>query len=104
MRRLAWDSISKVDTHDGGYHRQRSDSLYHSARWTRLSKRWRDAHPLCERCKDNGLIKAAECVDHVIPWPHCQKQGFDFFDERNLQSLCLDCNAEKGHEDQKKYR
>jgi len=97
--KLAWDSEHRVDRSDGKYHRERSDQNYHSARWTRLSKRYRELHPLCERCKAKGIIKAAECVDHKIPWPHCT----DFFDESNLQSLCLQCNMEKGFEDEKNY-
>ena len=101
---LVWDRKDRVDTHDGGYHRERSDQLYHTPRWTRLSRAFRASHPLCERCRQNGLIRASECVDHVIPWPHCQEQGFGFYDERNLQALCLQCNAEKGHEDQIKYK
>lgn len=95
---LPWDSKNRVDKHDGGYHRKQSDPRYQTARWRRLSKRWRDAHPLCEECKRNGIIKPADCVDHIIPIAMCD----DFYDETNLQSLCNECNMKKGFEDSKK--
>lgn len=94
---LPWDSKERVDSHDGGYHREASDPRYHSPRWTRLSRMWRLNHPLCEECKRKGIIKAADCVDHIIPAPICE----DFYDEKNLQSLCNQCNMLKGQTDKK---
>ena len=94
---LPWDSKDRVDTHDGGYHREASDPRYHTPRWTKLARRWRIAHPLCEECRRNGIIKAADCVDHIIPAPICD----DFYDESNLQSLCNRCNMLKGQRDKK---
>lgn len=95
MKRLAWDGERRKD--DGGYKRERSADPYHTSRWTRLSRAWRMMHPLCEECKRNGIIKAGEVTDHIIPWPVCQ----DFYDENNLQTLCKDCNHAKGQRDKK---
>ena len=95
MKRLAWDSEQRRK--DGGYERERSADPYHTSRWTRLSRAWRMMHPLCEECKRNGIIKAGEVTDHIIPWPVCQ----DFYDENNLQTLCKDCNHAKGQKDKK---
>lgn len=96
--RLPWDVKNRVDSHDGKYHRERSADLYHTARWTRLSMAFRIEHPLCELCKEKGIIKAATCVDHIIPYPICA--GY-FFDRSNLQALCDKCNHEKGQRDKK---
>jgi 5-methylcytosine-specific restriction endonuclease McrA len=93
--KLPWDAKTHVDKHDGGYHREASDPRYHTPRWTRLASRFRAEHPLCEECKRNGIIKAADCVDHIIPAPICE----DFYDEKNLQSLCSHCNMIKGNKD-----
>ena len=41
------------------------------------------------------IIREGQCVDHIIPWPVCS----DFFDESNLQTLCNQCNMEKGIKD-----
>lgn len=99
--KLAWDSKHRIEHHDGMYHRERSDDLYHTSRWTRLSDRYRIAHPLCEECKRKGIIEPATCVDHIIPFPICKDY---FFDENNLQSLCDKCNNEKGQRDKKKIQ
>lgn len=95
---LPWDSAARSD--HGGYDRPRSDSPYHTARWTRLSRAFRAMHPLCEECRKRGVIKSAAVVDHIVPWPVCQ----DFFDEKNLQSLCEDCNRAKGNRDKRIIR
>lgn len=92
---LPWDSKERIARNEGEYVRPLSDPLYHTVRWTKLSRRWRASHPLCARCASKGIIKAADCVDHIVPWPICR----DFFDQSNLQSLCNDCNREKGFED-----
>ena len=74
--KLAWDAAKRTEKRDGGYHRERSDDPYHTFRWTRLSRVWRMEHPLCEECRKRGIVKRAEVVDHIIPWPVCR----DFFD------------------------
>lgn len=95
MTALTWDSKERKKLEVGGYHRERSDDLYHTFRWTRLSRAFRQSHPLCAECARNGRLKAAEVVDHIVPFPVCR----DFFDESNLQSLCSDCNIAKGNRD-----
>lgn len=97
--KLVWDSKTMVARSEGKYIRERSDALYHTARWTRMSKAWRATHPLCEECKKKGIIKAAEVTDHIIPFPVCGREGF--FSTDNLQSLCEACNNEKGQRDKK---
>ena len=96
--RLPWDSAARSER--GGYDRPRSDSPYHTARWTRLSRAFRAMHPLCEECRKRGVIKSAAVVDHIVPWPVCK----DFYDEKNLQSLCEDCNRAKGNRDKRIIR
>ena len=96
-RRLAWDATTKADKHDGSYQRERSANPYHTNRWTRLSRAFRAEHPRCAECKAKGITKAAEVVDHIIPYPICE----DFYDRSNLQSLCEACNRAKGNRDRK---
>lgn len=99
MKKLPWDSKKVVERAQGRYVREKSADLYHTARWTRLSRTFRQAHPLCEECKRNGKITPAEVTDHIIPFPVCGKDGF--FNEDNLQALCHNCNHEKGQRDKK---
>lgn len=95
--KLVWDSKRSRSKADGKYVRERSGDLYHTARWTRLSRQWREAHPLCEECRKQGIITEAQVTDHITPWPICGEDGF--FDMANLQSLCEACNHAKGQRD-----
>lgn len=58
--------------------------LYNS-RWYKLRKQFLLRYPLCEECKRDGVVIAAEVVDHVIP--HKGNEQL-FWDESNWQSLC----------------
>lgn len=95
---LAWDSQTTRERNAGRYIRERTGAPYNTYRWHRLAKAFLQDHPLCEECKRKGIIKAAECVDHIDPWPICEEY---FFDTRNLQALCNKCNIEKGNKDKK---
>ena len=97
--KLAWDSKKVAAKQDGKYVRERSADLYHTSRWSRLSRRYRAMHPLCAECRRNGRIEPATCVDHIIPYPVCGEEKF--FDESNLQPLCDKCNHDKGQKDKK---
>lgn len=77
--------------------RPRSADEYHTARWTRESKAFKQAHPLCARCQSNGIIRQTEVTDHIIP---AEIYG-DFWDQKNWGPLCRRCNIEKGNEDKK---
>ena len=98
MGRLPWDSSNRVEKTSGVYQRERSSDLYHTYRWTKLSAAFRAAHPLCAECNRKGIIKPATVVDHIIPYPICKDY---FFDRSNLQSLCDECNHEKGQRDKR---
>lgn len=93
---LAWDSERRKES-TGRYERERSADPYHSWRWTKLAKRFKAEHPLCAQCLREGRYTAAAVVDHIEPYPICK----DFYDERNLQSLCEYHNIEKGNHDKK---
>ena len=96
---LPWEI--KKPASSGGYDRERSADPYHTSMWTRLSRAFRAEHPLCAECQRKGIIRPATCVDHIVPWPICQD---DFYNRSNLQSLCDECNHEKGQKDKKKIQ
>jgi len=101
--KLAWDSKARQQQAAGRMaERPRSSDLYHTSRWTRLSRAYRAEHPLCAECLKAGVIKEAEVVDHKTPWPVCGTDGF--FDRANLQSLCQTCNIAKGNTDKRIIR
>ena len=80
--------------------RPRSIDEYHTARWTRESRRFRESNPFCVRCKAKGLLVPSQVTDHIIPVPIHP----DFWDKSNWQALCTLCNIAKGNEDKKLIR
>ena len=75
--------------------RARSNPEYHSNRWTRESREFRRANPLCRKCESKGIIRASEVTDHIVPVAIHP----DFWDRSNWQPLCKTCNIEKGNQD-----
>lgn len=98
---LAWDTAETRQRMSSRYYRRPSGAPYNTSRWHKLAKAFIEDHPLCEECKRNGIIKAAECVDHIDPWPICKDY---FFDRRNLQALCNSCNHLKGQRDKERIQ
>lgn len=74
--------------------RERSRNEYHTWRWTKASRLFREANPFCKRCFDKGLFVPSEVTDHIIP---PQIHG-NFWDKSNWQPLCKKCNIEKGNQ------
>jgi 5-methylcytosine-specific restriction protein A len=68
-------------------------------RWLRYSKNYRKNNPLCVECENEGIVKLAECVDHIVP--HNDDDDMElFWDENNHQSLCYSHhNAKTARED-----
>ncbi len=64
----------------------------YSYKWREVSKKFLTQHPLCVVCERQGVVKAATCVDHIIPHRGDQKL---FWDQANWQSLCQECHSRK---------
>lgn len=85
---------------DRPYERVRSIPEYHTSRWTRESKAFRMANPVCAMCEAEGILTPSEVTDHIIPVAVCD----DFWDRDNWQALCRKCNHLKGQTDKKIIR
>lgn len=68
------------------------DRIYSSARWRRLRAQKLARDPLCEDCKDMGITKAAEVVDHRHA---ITKGGNPFPPLDDLSSKCWPCHSAK---------
>lgn len=68
----------------------------------RIRDRYLSAHPLCERCREQGRLTVAVEVDHR----HALINGGveDEFDDANRCALCVACHAEKTTEDMRLAR
>ncbi|WP_460501466.1 HNH endonuclease, partial [Hymenobacter agri] len=65
--------------------------LYDSPRWRALRLAQLRKEPCCRTCGEQGRVTPATVVDHMVPY----REGADFFDATNLQSLCKRCHARK---------
>ena len=70
-------------------------AFYHTARWTRESRAFRQANPFCKDCEKAGIVEAAEVTDHIIPMEICE----DPWDRNNWQGLCKRHNNIKAAKD-----
>ncbi|WP_422804585.1 HNH endonuclease [Tetragenococcus halophilus] len=59
--------------------------FYKSKAWKNLSNQYRLKQPLCEDCLKEGLIKAGNVRDHIIP---IREDWSKRLDESNIQNLC----------------
>tara|TARA_R100000655_G_scaffold91646_1_gene132471 strand:- start:61 stop:393 length:333 start_codon:yes stop_codon:yes gene_type:complete len=66
-------------------------SFYNSKRWRALRNYFIQKNPICKICQSKGIIKSAQCVDHIKPITI----GGSQVDINNLQSLCNSCHAKK---------
>ena len=72
-----------------------ADWPYYTEKWLKLRKSMLRKHPLCRMCKERGLVRRANEVDHIKP----VKEGGEPFDPDNLQCLCKSCHSRKTRAD-----
>ena len=66
--------------------------FYSSWKWTKASRGHRIKYPLCERCKDKGIVQKAEMVHHEPPLEVLLLRGLNPHSEQYLHSLCNNCH------------
>jgi 5-methylcytosine-specific restriction protein A len=64
----------------------------YNARWQKARLWWLRQHPLCAECAREGVVRAADVVDHVVP--HRGDEVL-FWDVDNWMSLCKRCHDRK---------
>ena len=57
----------------------------YTARWDRVSRVFRGAHPLCLGCEAMGRVSVTEVVDHVVPHKGSAEL---FWDQSRWQPAC----------------
>jgi 5-methylcytosine-specific restriction protein A len=60
--------------------------------WEKARLRFLMDHPLCRHCEAQGIVQAAEEVDHIVP--HRGDMEL-FWAMANLQALCKRCHSQK---------
>jgi hypothetical protein len=69
--------------------------FYHTHRWTRESRLFRERNPFCTRCAEEGVVQPSEVTDHKIPLAICP----DPWDWNNWDALCRSHNNRKAAQD-----
>ena len=78
--------------HGGREYSNNQDGAYDSKLWKTTRKRQLSLQPLCQACLCQGIITAAQHVDHVFPWRQIGEHAFT----RNIfQSLCAEHHSYK---------
>lgn len=102
-------SKPKKKTQQNSIVRQERIKVYNSVRWRRIRDIKLATDPLCERCAEAGITRAAEDVHHVVSFmstTNPEKRKFLAYDYSNLQSLCKKCHQEihNSNEHRKEYK
>ena len=69
--------------------------IYQSQRWRMLRLAKLSDEPLCEMCKEKGIIKPAIDVHHIISFMSTDdevKRKALAYDYENLMSICKECH------------
>ena len=74
--------------------RKTANTKPYDAAWKKLRDAVLQAEPLCRICRANGLVTAADQVDHIMPK---LLGGLDEW--TNCQPLCGPCHREKTIDD-----
>ena len=77
-----------------------TDGFYQSPAWRSLRALKKSLDPLCEECKQKGILREMKLADHIIPI----NQGGAALDINNLQSLCEKCHNRKSNKDRFKNK
>lgn len=59
--------------------------FYHSKEWINESKQFLLKNNLCIKCLNDGIVKKADVVDHIVPLKENWQKRLDW---NNWQSLC----------------
>ena len=70
------------------YFRDSDTNKRYGRAWKKLRARFLLRHPLCEQCKSEGRLTAAEEVHHILPLANGGTN-----DEGNLMALCKSCHS-----------
>ena len=75
--------------------RKELQAFYNTPAWRRTREAYRQTvGGLCEDCKARGIIRAGDCVHHVIPLTPSNLSSENItLDFANLRLLCDECHA-----------
>ena len=83
------DEHNKQDAREYEWYRRDPEARKRYGRaWKRIRDRYITAHPLCERCSQDGRLTPAQEIHHIKPLANGGTH-----DEGNLMALCSACHS-----------
>lgn len=79
-----------------------SRAFYGGYKWTKTSRAFRAANPICAEHKRQGYIVKGAIADHTTEVPELIAQGLDPYNWAYLQNLCIPCHNRKLNDRRKK--
>lgn len=77
------------------WHGKTYNRLINCQKWRNIRNEYLCANPLCERCKEQGIVTIAECVHHITPVEDgrsVEEMELLAYNRNNLMSLCFSCH------------
>lgn len=78
----------QMDAQYNKYQRDPETRRRYGRAWQKIRRQHLAEHPLCEQCRQDGVLTPAEQVHHILPL----SQGGSN-DPANLMSLCVSCHS-----------
>lgn len=78
------------------WHGKTYNRLINCQKWRNIRNEYLCANPLCERCKEQGIVTIAECVHHITPVEDgrsVEEMELLAYNRNNLQALCITCHV-----------
>lgn len=78
--------------------RKERQLIYNTPEWKKLSKAFKMAFPLCQRCLTNGVIKEAKHIHHKVSFMEVEdelKRKELAYNWDNLEALCVECHIKE---------
>lgn len=78
------------------WHGKTYNRLINCQKWRNIRNEYLCANPLCERCKEQGIVTIAECVHHITPVEDgrsVEEMELLAYNRNNLQALCIECHT-----------
>ena len=97
-KRLPWRCKNQKQAKDKA-------TIYNSREWKELRIQKLRSNPLCERCEQQGFVRSAHCVHHIMPIETAttmEEMRRLAFNPANLMSLCDECHH-KIHEEMRSF-
>lgn len=77
--------------------RKERQLIYNTPEWKSLSKAFKMAHPLCQRCLEKGIVTPTAHIHHKVSFMTVDnelKRMELAYDWDNLEALCVECHTE----------